>query len=311
MGLTPEELKLIGGSDAAAIVGVSPYASAHDVYARIVEGAVTEETRPMRRGTLLEPVIRSMAAEELGMKFLGPRKLRFKGWGRASLDDVALVDGAEEVAEFKSVGPFADGEYGEPGTDAIPPQHVCQVQVYMAATGMPRANLVALFGTDDLRQYVVPADAELQGMLFEAMERFWVDNVLTRTPPLVDGSSSCAEALARRFPKVTAPLLPADKDAETWAQILREARAAKDAAESAEKNARNHLLERIGDAEGIEGAGWRITYKETKGKPSVDWQALCFEAKVPPELVKKFTKRTPYRVFRPSGPLFKDGTNDE
>lgn len=308
MGLSEEELKLIGGSDASAIAGLNPYRSPHDVFARVVGGRVEPETKPMRRGNLMEPVIRSMAEDEYGMKFLGPRKLRLRGFMRASLDDVLSVDGGEEVAEFKSVNPFAAAQYGEEGTDEVPRHHICQVQFYMGATGLPRAHLVALIGVDDLRHYVIRADADLQGMLFEEVERFHRDHVLTGKPPPVDSSPACAQWLAERFPKNDGGMVKADLRATLIASRLQHARHSKAEAEAIEREARNQLVELIGEADGIEGDGWRITHKFTKGKTKTDWEALARELGATDAFIQRHTVIAPgFRTFRPT---FRGGSDE-
>jgi putative phage-type endonuclease len=298
--LSPEELKLVGGSDVSALVGLNPYKTAHDVFARIVLGREDPETKAMRRGTLMEPVIRELAREEFGLKFAGPRKYRHAPFLRASLDDVLLVDGEEQVAEFKSVGPFAAGEYGEQGTDEVPTHHLCQVQTYLWVSKMPQAHLFALVGVDDMRRYIIHPDSEFQAMLLDAAERFWVDNVLTGTPPAVDASESCARFLAERFPRNEGSFLSATDEAARWAQQLRVERENKERAEEAEAEARNHLIALIGSADGIVGDSWRITNKLVKGRAKTDWEAVAVEAGAPVELVKKHTTiGAGYRRFLP------------
>jgi putative phage-type endonuclease len=298
--LSPEELKLVGGSDVSALVGLNPYKTAHDVFARIVLGREDPETKAMRRGTLMEPVIRELAREEFGLEFVGPRKYRHAPFLRASLDDVLVVSGEEQVAEFKSVGPFAAGEYGEQGTDEVPTHHLCQAQTYLWVSKMPQAHLFALVGVDDMRRYVIRPDSEFQAMLLEAAERFWVDNVLTGAPPAVDASESCARFLAERFPRNGGELLRAKPEAMRWVEQLRVSREAVKAAEEAESEARNHLVALIGDADGLQGDGWKVTHRLVKGRAKTDWEAVAMEAGAPNELIRKHTTiGAGYRRFLP------------
>lgn len=308
MSLTPEELGLIGGSDAAAIAGVSRYRAPIDVYRRIVEHAEAPQTKAMERGTLLEPVIREMYRRETHAELLGPRSLRSEKFpfARASLDDVARFGGEERVAEFKSASLRTISTYGTEA-DGVPEEYLCQVNWYMAMAQLPVADLAVLLAGDELRVYTIEADAEVQGMLFDAAARFWTDHVLTRTPPPPDDSEPYARYLAARFPHSKGNMLTADAEAERWAQQLLSARRAAAAAENAEREARNHLVALIGEADGIEGANWRVTYRSNKGRATVDWQAVAFEAKVPKTLVEQYTTRKPFRRFCVSG----EGVADE
>jgi putative phage-type endonuclease len=300
MSLSSEEKKLIGGSDAAAVAGLSRYKSPLDVWLRIVEGREPEQTKPMRRGQLLEPVVRQMYADETGAELLGPRSLRSKRhpFARASLDDVARLRGEERVLECKSANFRMLHAYGE-GDDEIPDDYIAQVQWYLALAQLPIADVAVLLAGDELRIYTLRADAELQAALFEEAARFWRNYVVTKQPPPPDASPSYGEWLKRRFPKSDEQFLLADAEAVVAAEQLRKAREAKKAAEEAEEQARQLLQAKIGDAAGLIGPDFRINWKLTKGRATTDWRALCMELQVPPATVERFTKRAPYRCFKP------------
>jgi predicted phage-related endonuclease len=298
--LTDEEKKMVGGSDGSAIAGLNPNKSPHAVWRRIVEGFDEPAGKAARRGTLMEPVIRSMAAEDFGLTLLGPRKLKDprRAFMRSNLDDVNQADDGPEVVEFKSVSGFAAKEYGE-ADDAFPLIHHCQVQIYLALSGFKRARLIALIGMDDLRQYFVESNPEIQGMLFEHIDRFWVDHVLTRKPPPEDASEGCAEWLAARYPVAKGPVVQATPEAERWATQLQAAKLAKDAAEYREEEAKNHLKALCGDASSIEGRGWRAAWSNVKGRTALEVEALLKELNPPAAILAKHTIQKPgYRAFR-------------
>lgn len=299
--LSAEELKMIGGSDLGAIVGVDSYRTPLDVYLRIVEGVEQPDNKLFRRGNLMESVIRTMAAEDFNLTLLGPRKLKDskRPYIRANLDDVNKGNDGEEVVEFKSVSFHAANKYGD-GDDEVPESHILQCQLYMHENKSPRARLYALIGLDDLRQYVLTADVEIQSMVLEAVDRFWVDHVLKKVPPPVDGSKACAEWLAKRYPKNNGDFVKAGPEGEKWARVLRAARHAKEEAERQEQEAKNHLISAIADADGIEGEDFRITFKLVKGRAKTDFEAVCKEAHVPDELIRRHTAiGSGYRRFVP------------
>ena len=300
--LSAEDLKLIGGSDAGVLVGMDKYRQPIDIFSRIVNGTETTQTKPMRRGILLEPVIRELFRDETQLELRGPRSLRSPrhAFARASLDDVAVRDGEEIVVEYKSANVRMLHEWGEPGTDEVPRQYLCQVQWYMAMSGMHSADLAALIGGDDLRIYEIDEDKELQEMLFDAAAKFWTDHVLTGIPPAPDASEGYARFLKARFPKETLPMIRADDVACEWARKLRDAEEALEMAEQAKEEARQALIATIGPASGLEGPDFRISYKQSKGRASTDWAAVCQESKVPQTLIDRHTKRSPYRVFKPT-----------
>lgn len=303
MSLTKDELKLIGGSDAAAIARVHPYKKPIDVWRRIVEGHEVEQTAPMRRGIMLEPVIRQMFQEETQLQLLGPRSLRSekRDWLRASLDDVAIMpDGEEQVVEFKSVNARQAQRYGE-GPDEIPDEHICQVQFYLGVTGWSLAHLAALIGGDELRHYRLIADADLQQVLFEACERFWVDHIKTRRPPEADGSDGYSEWIDQHFSNRRPDFIQADEVATRAALEYQSHCESAKVHEEKAKLARQKLELIIGEASGIEGNFGRISFKRNKDSMKVDWQGLAANLNPPPELVQKYTVIKPGpRVFKPT-----------
>lgn len=295
-------MRRIGGTDIARIVGLSSYGGPIDAYRRIVEGHSPEQTPAMRRGTLLEPVIRQMYVDETGAQLRTPHpgvvvspRHEFMC---ASVDDLATLQGEQRVAEYKSANLRAAQQFGEPGTDAVPQGYLVQCAWYLATCDLSAADLAVLVAGDDFRIYRIQRDLELEAMLLEAGARFWRDNILPRRPPPPDASEAYAEWLSERYPQSRGPMLSADAEAERWAQQLRQAKADIDDAEWREKEARNALVSIIGDADGVAGNGWQVTYRSTKGREQTDWKAVCEELQISKAVIERFSKRTPYRVLR-------------
>lgn len=302
MSLTTEELAMVGGSDAAAIAGVHPHKRPIDVWRRVVEGHTVEQNAAMRRGVLLEPVIRQMWQEETGFQLLGPRKLRhpMHGFMRASLDDVAIAAGEERVVEYKSVNARVANRYGI-GQDEVPEEHICQVQFYLALSQWDVGYLVALLGGDELRTYTLLADHDLQGMLLDEVERFWRDYVATKTPPPVDGSEGFAQYIRGRYGSDKGAVIQADDRLEELALNFRQASMNLDEAETIKQKLRQQLELAIGDAAGLEGRFGKISFKKSKDGTRVDWEAIVRELGVPDTLIQKHTSIKPGpRVFKPT-----------
>lgn len=207
MSLTPEEKRLVGGSDVAAIVGVSPYGSAYAVWERIVNGTEREDTPALSRGRRLEPVVLDWYAEQTGRELVrAPVLCPKRHHHRASLDGVSREPrGAVwRVVEAKTAGARDADRWGEEGTDAIPVEYLTQVQHYMGVgheLGRVEDDLcdVPALVAGDFRLYRVAYDAETYGLLSEAVDRFWVDHVLTKRPPEPTALSNDVEAIRHRF----------------------------------------------------------------------------------------------------------------
>jgi len=288
----PDRRSYIGGADIAAIAGLDPRRSALDVYLRKV-GLVDEQftSEAMDWGIHLEPVVAQAYAEREGVElergnfWRGPRE--YLG-GTPDYTVAARRRGLE----VKTAGYRMAHEWGDEGTDDVPERYLAQIHWYMEITQFSRWDLAALIGGQELRVYQFKRDADFGGTLRELAERFWRDHVLKKAPPAPDGSEAARVALCKLYPKDTRPMLPATPDlAELYAN-LHAARASSDLAEGIKRSAENAIKAAIGDAAGIEGDGWRVTYKAAKDSQKVDVDALCAHPAVAP-LLERFTKTVP------------------
>ena len=177
----------IGGSDVAAILGVSPYRTALDVYLEKigeVEPPDLSAREDVRWGDILEDVVAAEYAQRTGCKVRRRTQtvvhpaLPFL---RGHLDREVI--GQRKVLEVKTTGFWAGRELGEAGTDAVPDAWLCQVTHYMVLTGYRQADIAALVGGQELRIYPVGFDQALADEILTRCGRFWHDHVEPRIPP--------------------------------------------------------------------------------------------------------------------------------
>jgi putative phage-type endonuclease len=173
----------IGGSDAAAVLGLSRWLSPLDVYlAKIGEGGDPEDTPAMYWGRRLERVILEAYVEQTGVAVDAPtgvyRMLRSteRPWQLYSPDGIA----DDRLIEIKTTR-TSEG-WGEPGTDDVPDDYAIQVQHGMAVTGLQRCDVAVLIGGSDFRVYTVERDDKLIADLIAAEAAFWA-RVERRDPP--------------------------------------------------------------------------------------------------------------------------------
>jgi putative phage-type endonuclease len=209
-----EPVRRIGATDIPCLLGIDPYRTAADVYARIVHRVEIEQTPVMRRGLLAEPAIRAIAAEQYGLQ-LEPRDLLAKfivcseahPFATASPDDYASRDGLQGVAEYKSVTRWSAKKWGVEGSDGVPEHYLCQCHWLMAVTQRSPVWLVAAFGEDvkgedrqptgefDIAwttQYLIQRDPELEAYLLSVGERFWSQHILKQVAPAAEWWQSSA-----------------------------------------------------------------------------------------------------------------------
>lgn len=215
----------LGGSDAAAVLGLDPYGKTPlTVYlAKIGElGGTPDPDREkfLRRRKRFEDPIVAMLREEFGgqivatnARYIDPEH----GFLAAEIDfEWADADGVIQNGEIKTVSPFAFNEgagWGEAGTDQIPIHYHAQVMHGLMVTGRQVCILAALAGLDTMVFYRIERDEETIAALREAEVKFWREHVEARVPPEPITMSDAQRLFARRNGR------PVDLDDETAAAL--------------------------------------------------------------------------------------------
>jgi putative phage-type endonuclease len=179
-----ERRKYIGSSDAAAILGLSRYATAEDVRLdKLGRVSDWDGNTATSAGNYLEPAIRAWAADQLGLDLLADKMVVHRnGIMAANLDSYHA--GERVIVECKSTGIVGppDPGYGAADSDEVPDAVAVQVQHQLACTGYDLAYVAALIGGIGFRLYRLPRDVEFIAGLEKALERFWRVNVLGDVP---------------------------------------------------------------------------------------------------------------------------------
>jgi len=269
--LTPEQIEqrrsLLTASDAAAVLGLSPYKTAAQVWREKVERAngFAENWR-MRRGHAIEPLLLAWLGEQRA-----PLEVRPAGdvtrvhpkhpWLGATVDGLALRDGKTvAICEAKSTESVAHwtNEHGEAQT---PDYYFPQVTIEMAVVGVPLALVVAEVMPREPEPIIIDVerDEAFEAVVIERLEYFWHKHVLEKVPPLDGATYEDIASIYRRpvRPHQIATSPEADRQATRYLrarEIARKADAAADAAKAA-------LCALIGENEGITAPEWRATWK--------------------------------------------------
>ena len=180
-GVYKERKRGIGGSDAAAICGLSPYRTPLQVWEdkRGLSGP-QEDNEAMLWGRTLEPVVRQRYSDVTGRPVRLPEGIL----QHPTIDFMlANIDGFTDDKRGVEIKTTAfPKNWGEPGTDEIPIEYIFQIQHYMIITGFPVFDVPVLIGGRDFRIYEVQEDKELQEMLMEKESAFW-ELVQSGVPP--------------------------------------------------------------------------------------------------------------------------------
>lgn len=304
----------IGGSDAAAIANLNKYKTPMRVYQEklgLVEPV--EESDAMSLGHRLEPVIRAMYAEKFGINGMGLSMTRKDNeivrspqydFVIGSFDGL-VFDDKKGVAvwgfEAKATSGYPKGEWGESGSDHVPPAYYLQCQHYMLVTGLQRWDLAALIGSTKFYIYHIFRNEQVITDLLKLEMNFWNNHVLAQVPPEIDGSDAATEYLKNRFPVSDAYTIEADRPMiqamEKWYAID----AKIDELEQEKQLVQNQIIATMGDAEKMIGGDYVCNFKSRKAATRIDWQGISKKlagGSVPEEVVIEFTKENkPARPF--------------
>lgn len=278
----------IGGSDVAAILGLSKWRTPLDVYNSKVGEVEEEDNVSMEWGRRLEPVIRQAYSDKTGRAVECPGHL-FRSAEHPFM--IANVDGlcSDRVLEIKTSRTGAD--WGEEGTDEIPEYYLTQVQHYMTVTGKELCDVAVLIGASDFRIYTVKNDPELAALLIKEEEKFW-ECVQNRTPP----APRSLDEISKAFPVSRPETIEATDEVTKALDTLRAAREELAKAKEIESAALATIQGYMGTNESL-GVGGQIvaTWKSCKSVARLDSASL--KAKMP-DIYKQFLKLgTPVRRF--------------
>ena len=188
----------IGGSDAAAILGLSPWKTAMDVWLeKTGEYIEDEDNEKMYWGNVLEDTVSREFMIRSGLKvrrrnaILKHRKHHFM---IANVD--RLVIGHKAGLECKTAGQYSADDWAM----GVPDYYIPQVQHYMAVTGYKAWYVAVLIGGQEFKYYKIARDDSFIRELIQVETAFW-KLVEERTPPPIDGTMASTELVKKLYPE--------------------------------------------------------------------------------------------------------------
>jgi putative phage-type endonuclease len=200
----------LGGSEIAAVLGLSKYESAFSLWHRKAGGIIPESDNPaMEWGRRLEGVVAAKFAENHPDLALvntpGTYRNRERTWQIANPDGVLFDDDRPfplaPVAIYEGKTARYDYEWGTPGTDEIPVPYLVQVRWYMDVFGVDTCHLAVLIGGSDYREYVIHPDADDTALMQSAGAAF-MRSLDEGVPPSLDGSDATYQAVRVLHPDI-------------------------------------------------------------------------------------------------------------
>ena len=276
----------VGGSDIAAILGLSKWKTPLQVYLeKRGEIGPQPDNDAMRWGRYLEPVVRQAYADATGNEVrVIDQMVRHPLYEHmiANLDGFVLPDdGPRRVFEAKTAR-SAEG-WGEPGSDHIPQQYLLQVQHYMAVTGFIVADVAVLIGGSDFRIYEVPEDRELQDMICDACAEFW-QRVQEGNPP---EPVSYADVQARFGRSSRAGSALASDQTLHALQMLRALKTQAKELDDAEEQWKSVVMKQMGESDTLIDASGRTLATWKASAPAKRFDSAALKA-AHPDIYERF-----------------------
>lgn len=191
----------IGGSDVAAILGLSKYRSPYQLWLDKTGRTEAEDSQSEASywGNTLEDIVAKEYAKRNGVKIqrvnatiVHPKY----DWMRANIDraiinpdisgNVRIKEGkltTDRILECKTANQYLAKLWGDEQSEQVPDYYLTQVQWYMGITGASMCGLGVLIGGQKFRSYQVAFDPELFEMLTEECSKFWHEHVQADEPP--------------------------------------------------------------------------------------------------------------------------------
>lgn len=202
--------KGIGGSDCAAIMGVSPWRTAKELYWDKTgqKDVVQEEENWVAKevGHRLEELVAQIFRKRTGFEPYVVRKMFFHPkypWMLADIDAfVQLPNGKIYIVEIKTCSINALDKWGEKNSNTIPYHYELQGRHYMAVTNTDGVIFILLAGNteDGFRMRTLERDMQIEEDIIEAEADFWNNYVLAGVePPYTESADMVLEAIRKHY----------------------------------------------------------------------------------------------------------------
>jgi putative phage-type endonuclease len=288
--------KGLGGSDAAAVVGLSPWKEPVEVYQdKLGMIPPLEMTSAMERGHLFEGEGARKWRERFPDYDTEPSALirhpKYE-WMLATPD--LFVPDADRLVQIKTASAWTLPEWGEDGSSDIPDHYDIQVRHEMAVANAASVDVAVLFATTEqwdllvamkkggaaesmiqgivdehleFRVYHIERDMEVERDLIAMEQDFWENHILAEVEPediaVMKDSGKTRKAGAAEIKKVAVAL-------KHWLALER--------AKMRLEASKAWLKTAIGEDSGLDcGGGHKVTWKKTKDKEvdTVFWEGLA------------------------------------
>lgn len=283
--------RTIGGSDAAAILGLHRNSTPMTVWAdKTGRLPPEEETEAMRQGRDLEPYVVERWCEETGKKVHRVNRMLYHPsypYAHADIDRKVVGENAglecKTISAWDAEDKLENGEY--------PAHYYVQCVHYMAITGADRWYLAVLVLGRGFYCFVIERNEDEIAALMEQETAFWETYVLTDVPPPVDGEVPTTDALKKMYPDTVSADVRLDDD---LLSRYDEFRTERDTAAKKLELAKQAIMLKMAESETGYSDAYEVKWKQQQRK---NYDVRKFMRDHPEIDMTPYLKVTSYRVF--------------
>lgn len=255
-----ERQKSIGGSDAAAIVGLNSYVTPYTVWAdKTGRLPPKEDNEAMRQGRDLEQYVAERFTEATGKRVRRRTDMMHNPaypFAHANIDRAVVGERAGlecKTTSIMNLKKFKNGDF--------PEHYYVQCVHYLAVTGWDRWYLAVLVLNQGFYWYTIERDEDEIAALMTAEREFWNTYIIPDMPPLLDGRVPTSQAIQEIYN------LPDPDDEEKplyCGNVLENYFALKqqiDALEMEKRKCEQIIQQELGESISGLCAGYKITWK--------------------------------------------------
>lgn len=292
-----DRTKYIGGSDAAAILGVSPWRSTYRAWCEKSTGEVIPNLslKPwIEWGNYLEPVVAQAFTVKTGIpveiepRFLVHSKHIFLG---GHID--RRIKRANAFLECKTTNAYDNRMWGdeEEREKGVPLHYLAQCDHYLLIGDFEYCYIAVLIGGNDFRMYRIERSIKRERELLAAELRFW-DMVQNDIMPAIESEEDARHRWKKSFEGTAVPVDVIMRAKVAALSVVSDRRKI---AEKEEKKLRDEIFPVFEDNESMTFNGETIAELTWYYRKDLDREAL---AKKHPKILKKFTKETPAKRLK-------------
>ena len=288
-----ERRKGLGGSDAAAILGMNPYRSPLAVYMdKLGLAPEIEDNEAIRQGRDLEQYVAERFCEQTGKKVRRCNRILQHPeypWMLANID--RDVVGEDAGLECKTTSPYNKTAFDQGDVPAV---YYWQCQHYMAVTGYTHWYLAILVHGKAFHVFDIPRNQEHIDHLIHEEDAFWYYNVCAEGPPLPSGLECDDELVAFLPPTNDADEVVDLQAVEDDVMLMQTLKSESDRLDEQIKAIRQRVAMTLSGAEQGRTNRWAVSYKAIT-RHTIDGDLLRKER---PEIAAKYSKASVSRQMR-------------